>query len=63
MEERFTTIMVKYQTVPPVHPEPPHWPYSGTVGPVGVEDGAELVPVPVAEPVEEELATLVVDEG
>lgn len=29
------------QTVPPVHPNPPHWPYSGTV----VPPDAELVEV------------------
>lgn len=32
------------QTVPPVHPIPPHWPYSGTV----VPPDAEVVAVVVA---------------
>ena len=32
------------QTVPPVHPNPPHWPYSGTA----VPPDAEVVAVVVA---------------
>lgn len=38
----------------PVNPIPPHCPYSGTTGPVGVEDGALLLTEVVgAELVEE----------
>jgi len=40
------------QLVPPTKPIPPHWPYSGTVGPVGVEDAEEEVEEEVCEEVE-----------
>lgn len=38
-------VLPDAQTVPPVHPFPPHCPYLATVGPAG---GAELVVVGVA---------------
>jgi len=46
------------QTVPPVHPVPPHCPYFATVVPPGVDE-VELVELVFVDDVEDDLAEVV----